>query len=454
MNELLISEAQIDKNMLEHRSPWLMELRSDRVPLTLRGNESADVVVVGGGIAGVSTAFELLERGNMSVTLIEADRIAHGASGNGSGQVVASFEGGSYALADRFGQDLAKAAMQQIASSNRRFGSLTAEAGCRDKVHRVKAYIGYSSIGTVEALGTISMAGQSFSRQGVDLYAAVGSGWNCQLRDRKVSSKPAPPEKILRMLGTRDGSYCAAAVTRTSIANIASICEGLVQRMANAHPERFRLYEGTKALSVHSAQPMSVQCENGRVECKRVVICTNGYAPPDLSHIRNSFPEGYLQCVTGYMNGYKPSLKGERVGLFFHQVQPSIDEPYIFTTTWGKDPENIMLMIGGPQYTCDGGKRREVDDRRAHARIDHLASEIFDISAKAEICWDGSMGYTSTGVRLAGPDPRNPNLFYNLGCNGIGILHSIYGAQRIAKVIMGKKPEDSVFDPIHQFNVA
>jgi glycine/D-amino acid oxidase-like deaminating enzyme len=437
--------------MREHGSPWLKELRSDRVPATLEGNESADVVVIGGGIAGVSTAFELMERGNMSVTLIEADRIAHGASGNGSGQVVASFEGGLSALSDRFGPDLMGAAIQQIDSSNRRFGRLAAEAGCRDKVHQVKAYIGFSSIETVESLGMIPMAGQSFSPRAVDLYAAVGSGWNCQLRERRMSSKPASPEKILKMLGTRDESYCAAAVTRTSIANVASICEGLVHHMLNAYPDRFRLHEGTRVLSVRSDRPLSVHCENGRVECKRVVICTNGYAPPDLSHTRNSFPEGYLRCVTGYMNGYKPSLKGERVGLFFHQVQPSIDEPYIFSTTWGKDSENIILMIGGPQFTCNGGEDSEVYDQRAHDRIDHLASEICGISSKPTTCWDGPMGYTSSGVRLAGPDPRNPNLFYNLGCNGVGILHSIYGAQRIAKVMMGKKPEDSVFDPIHQF---
>jgi glycine/D-amino acid oxidase-like deaminating enzyme len=440
------------QNMRLHGSPWLKELRSDRVFRALEGNVSADVVVIGGGIAGVSTAYELLERGNMSVTLIEADRIAHGASGNGSGQVVGSFEGGPSTLADRFGQDLARAAFRQIASSNRRFGRLTTEASCRDKVHRVKAYIGYSSIEMIEAFGMASMAGQAFSQSAIDLYAAVGSGWNCQLRDKRVATKPAPPEKILRMLGTKDESYCAAAVTRTSIANIASVCEGLVQRMLKAYPERFRLFEGTKALSLRSDRPMSIQCENGRVECKRAVICTNGYALPDLSHTRNSFPEGYLQCVTGYMNGYQPSLKGERVGLFFHQVQPSVDEPYVFSTTWGKGPEDITLMIGGPQFTCDGGERREIDDERAHARIDHLASEIFGISSKAKTCWDGQMGYTSSGVRLAGPDPQNPNLFYNLGCNGIGILHSIYGARRIAKIIAGEKPEDSVFDPIHQFD--
>jgi glycine/D-amino acid oxidase-like deaminating enzyme len=57
------------------------------------------------------------------------------------------------------------------------------------------------------------------------------------------------------------------------------------------------------------------------------------------------------------------------------------------------------------------------------------------------------MGYTSNGIRLIGPDPANSSLIYNLGCNGIGILPSIYGGKRIAQYINGEALEPSIFDP-------
>jgi glycine/D-amino acid oxidase-like deaminating enzyme len=226
-----------------------------------------------------------------------------------------------------------------------------------------------------------------------------------------------------------------------------------VQMMLSAYPERFILHEGTRALSFHSDSPLLIRCEKGTVECKRAVICTNGFRLPDLSDVSNSFPDDFLSCVTGYMNGYKPPQKGEKVGVFFHEVQPSADEPYIFSTTWGTGPDEI-LMVGGPQFACNGGVRRISDDERAHARIDQIASLIFGVKEKAVAYWDGPMGYTSSGVRLAGPDPKNPNLFYNLGCNGIGILHSVYGAHRIANLMAGRRTEDSVFDPVHQFSAS
>lgn len=53
----------------------------------LRGNISSDVCVVGGGIAGCSAALELAERG-YRVVLLEAHRVAWGASGRSGGQVI------------------------------------------------------------------------------------------------------------------------------------------------------------------------------------------------------------------------------------------------------------------------------------------------------------------------------------------------------------------------------
>jgi glycine/D-amino acid oxidase-like deaminating enzyme len=60
------------------------------------------------------------------------------------------------------------------------------------------------------------------------------------------------------------------------------------------------------------------------------------------------------------------------------------------------------------------------------------------------------MGYTKNGVRLIGPEPKNAALMYNLGCNGVGILPSIYGGEKISRLIGGETMPPSIFDVPHK----
>ena len=53
----------------------------------LQGSATCDVGVVGGGIAGLSAALHLVQRG-YKVTLLEAERIGWGASGRSGAQAI------------------------------------------------------------------------------------------------------------------------------------------------------------------------------------------------------------------------------------------------------------------------------------------------------------------------------------------------------------------------------
>ena len=57
------------------------------------------------------------------------------------------------------------------------------------------------------------------------------------------------------------------------------------------------------------------------------------------------------------------------------------------------------------------------------------------------------MGYTPGMVRIVGPHPSSPRLLYNLGCNGIGILMSIWGGETIARYLAGEAVPRTIFTP-------
>lgn len=75
---------------------------------SLRGTVQADVCVVGGGLAGLTTALEL-SRWNRSVVLLEAKQLAWGASGRNGGFVSNGFAENPANVQKRVGLDAARA---------------------------------------------------------------------------------------------------------------------------------------------------------------------------------------------------------------------------------------------------------------------------------------------------------------------------------------------------------
>jgi gamma-glutamylputrescine oxidase len=89
----------------------------------LQGSVTADVLVVGGGFAGLSTALELARRGRR-VVLLEADRIGSGASGRNGGQFIVGYASGQDEFEHQLGRADAKRAwdmsLEAIALIDRR----------------------------------------------------------------------------------------------------------------------------------------------------------------------------------------------------------------------------------------------------------------------------------------------------------------------------------------------
>ncbi len=73
----------------------------------VRGIVETETCVIGGGLAGLSVALDLAERGR-DVVLLEAERIGWGASGRNGGFVAAGFSAGNLHLVDALGETRAK----------------------------------------------------------------------------------------------------------------------------------------------------------------------------------------------------------------------------------------------------------------------------------------------------------------------------------------------------------
>jgi gamma-glutamylputrescine oxidase len=71
------------------------------------GDHDCDVAIVGGGLAGLSAAIELRDRG-FAVTLLEAQSVGHGASGRNGGQAIYGLACDITTIEDQLGRDAAR----------------------------------------------------------------------------------------------------------------------------------------------------------------------------------------------------------------------------------------------------------------------------------------------------------------------------------------------------------
>lgn len=93
--------------MYSNHSPWIEQLdQSIEYPSLARDTET-DIIVIGAGIAGVSTAYQILTQTDLHVSLVEAKKIARGASGHNAGQVVLYFEKPFQEITQQYGLDMA-----------------------------------------------------------------------------------------------------------------------------------------------------------------------------------------------------------------------------------------------------------------------------------------------------------------------------------------------------------
>ena len=451
--------------MSEIASPWLAQL-TNRRPFALPGDVRTDVAIVGAGIAGMSTAAYLLQDTDLSVTVVEAGRVAHGASGHNAGQLVADFERTLSSMIDEYGLLPAVRAQTEVEGAWIGIDWLLQTFGLETPLHRCQGFAGFTEPSRVRAHLDAAALRVGHGLHPEPLLVAVGSAAEAVLApsDEPLVTR-MPHSAILKLLHTDDPSFVAAATSPKGCMNSAHLCEELAGSLVARFPDPFRIAAPTPVREAAIKGDGAVLRTDGpTVHAQALVLCTNGFENIRIENeegpaIDRSFHR-MVQGLIGYMGGYLE--QGQRTTTAVSYFRPTRNEldpdnvSYTYLTRRPYDHDGVrktLLCVGGPERLLP-----ELADYDPSAPFPADVEEEIDRAFRATYVkgttttqsafrWHGVMGYTPTGIRCVGRDPRAPRLLYNLGCNGVGILTSVSGGRRIAQILAGARLEPSLFDP-------
>lgn len=446
------------------RSPWIEQLERDRAPHPLDADVTTDVAIVGAGIAGVATAFFVLRDTNKSVLLIERGRVGHGATGHNAGQLATYFERPLRDLVDEYGFDMAIAAQRAIDDTWDLLDQMVNDCNVRARIDRFIGHMGMFTLNHIEVHLHHSLLRQRGGLRVPDVIVSEDAPYLSEIPAEYANLySVVPAARVREVLGTTDDRYNSVMSDHKGCGNSALLIEQVLEHLEVTFADRFRFVDHTDVSRiVLDRANATIFAGEHQVKARTVVMCTNGF----VDHVIENRSGGEIEATmhhrvagtVGYMTGYVESTTAD-ANAFSYIRNEVIGEstPYVYLTRRPYEhPTNpgTLSCMGGPEVILNERATYDPDADFPAAMLTEFDTEILPIVQSArpaglayDYAWHGLMGYNESRVRLIGYEPRNPVLMYNLGCNGVGFMPSIYGGFRIARLLFGDQLEPSIFDP-------
>ena len=382
----------------EDGSVWLAT--SERTDYAaLDGGLTVDVAVIGGGIAGVTAAFELVEAGQ-SVAVLERDRIVEGVTGHTTAKLT-SLHGTVYDhLLSEFGE---REARQYAAANEAAIDAVEStidERGIDCGFERTSAY---TYVESADATGKLRDEARAARR--LDLPATY------------TDSTPLPFEVA--------GAVClddqAQFHPRKYLLALASAVDG----------EGGHVFERTRATAVDAGTPCRVDTDRGSVRAADVVVATHF---PIYDH---AFFYGRMSPKRSYVLAVELDSEPPE-GLYYRA-----EEPY-FSVRPLPGSDSPRVLVGGENHrTGRGGSTAE-----RYRRLARRARSRFDV-ASVEHRWSTQDFASVDGVPFVGEhSPGTDHVYLATGFGGWGMTNGTAAGRILADRILGREsPWAEVFRP-------
>jgi len=393
--------TKLDKNIF-----WYT-LKEPAMAEKLQSDVSADVLIVGGGMAGLSCAQKLREVG-LSVVLVEKDFCGAGASGKTSGFITPDSEIELSSLLRSYGPEKAKNIWEfvlsgvQVIRKNIEINNIECDYQVQDSL-----FIANSSVKTKYVEEEHS--------------ARETLGYTSSLYDAK---------NLEQIIGTK---HYKAAVRYPDTFGMNSYlyCQALRDIVVKAG---VKVYEDTNVLRVNQD---GVDTPFGKVTANKVIVCGDRFIP-DLGVL-----EKEIYHVQTFL-GISKQLNETEIKKIFKESRMMVWDTDLVYNYFRVTGDNRILLGGGdvlytyahnPPYNTARFKRRLTT---------YFKKKFPNVAIELEYIWPGMLGVSKDLLPIMGADEKMENVWYVGAATGLPWAAAL-GTYAAERVINGRNEFDEIF---------
>ncbi|QJW98350.1 FAD-dependent oxidoreductase [Frigoriglobus tundricola] len=386
------------------RSIWALD-DAARTAAPLAGDASCDVCVIGGGIAGLTTAYLLARDGKKVIVLDAKPRVAAGETEHTTAHLAWYLDDTFSHLASVRGDEVAKAA----AASHRAAIDLIGEIARSERIACDFRQVDGHLFPGADGPDTLDQEEKTLTRLGLPFERT------------KLTFPGGRSSDCLRF---------PAHARFHPIKYLAALAAAIRARGGVIHTD-------TVVEKVRGGAPCRVTTAHGRtVTAGAAVIATNNpFEGGTVLHTK-------VASYTTYAVAIEVPKGSCGDGLWWDTEDPY---HYVRVQPGGEGTEFDHLIVGGEDHkTGQAG-----DQPQRWDRLVAWAGERVPGAGAVRFHWSGQVFETADGLGLIGPAPWNgPNVFVITGDSGMGMTHGTLGARLVADLVLGRPNElATVYSP-------
>jgi glycine/D-amino acid oxidase-like deaminating enzyme len=383
------------------RSLWQATAQTPRYP-PLRGMITADVCIIGAGIAGLTTAYLLAKQG-VGVAVVEALDIGSGETGRTTAHIAVP-DDRFWAIEEAYGVDVSRGVAESFAAAADTIESIVRNENIECDFERLDGYLFSCAADPVAALSR-------------ELAAAERAGAHAALTEMPFgNSSPAPALQFPRQAQFHPLRYLAG------LANA-------VVRLGGS------IFCDSRALEVNDREDgVIVRTQHGKVDAGSAVVATNTpFIDRVAIHVKQFAYQTYALAATIERGSAPRALMWDDA------------DPYHYVRLASTpDGERELLIVGGADHKTG----QERDPSSHHDQVEAWMREHFPEAGPVLYRWSGEVLEPLDGLAYLGRNPGSHRTYVITGDSGNGISHATLGGMLVHDLILGRANSwSAIYDP-------